>query len=147
MVKKHPYLGVVNRVSSRLESKITHSTREADLNTDQGYLIISFQTVTQILQCAVKNRVFLKFTVNFFETNINLIFLKINLSNLKLEEQLSLKSFLFLIIFEKLYLVNFGLSFGSSVQNLSDCWGQKNCRVYQWSKLLLWFCARFPTQI
>ena len=47
------------------------------------------------------------------------------LMNLKLEEHLLLVSFLFSLRFEKLYLVNFGLNFVCSVQNLGDCWENK----------------------
>ena len=45
-----------------------------------------------------------------------------SVKNLRLQEQLSVKWFLFLASFKKLYLVNFGLNFVGSLQNLSDVW-------------------------
>ena len=46
--------------------------------------------------------------------------------NVKLEDQLSLMSFLILVIFKKLYLVNLCPIFVGSFQNLSDSWEENN---------------------
>ena len=79
----------------------------------------------RILQWAYKNRAFLKFKVHFWCKILIWSFWKrFSLKNLKLEEHLLLVSFLFSLRFEKLYLVNFGLNFVGSVQNLGDCWEQ-----------------------
>ena len=59
--------------------------------------------------------------------NINLILLKMIFSyQLEIEKQFSQKSFLFSLISENFILVNFGLNFVSSLQNLSDVWEKNN---------------------
>ena len=71
------------------------------------------------------------------------------LKNIKLEEQLLVKSILVLFIFEDFYLVNSCLIFDGSFQVSSDSYERNNYkyRVDQWSKLLLWLNVQLFTKI
>ena len=60
------------------------------------------------------------------EEKSNLIFMKTSFPNMKLEEQLSVKALLILIIFEKLYLLNSCLIFDGSFQVSSDSYERNN---------------------
>ena len=116
-----------SRVRLRLEKKNAHSTKGEVLNTDQPKLVISSLTTSKILKWADKNRAFWKFGVNFRgQKLIRFLWKWFSLKNIKLKDQLSLTSFLFLIIFKKLYLVNLCPIFVDPLQNLRDSWGKNS---------------------
>ena len=79
------------------------------------------------MKWADKNRAFWKFRVNFGgQKLIRFLWKWFSLKNIKLEDQLSLTTFLILFIFIKLYLVNLCPIFVGSFQNLSESWEENN---------------------
>ena len=87
-------------------------------------MITFVPTNAKILKWIDKNRAFWKFRVKFGgQKLIRFLWKWFSLMNIKLEEQLSTRSFSISFNFDQLYFVNSCLIFVHSLQNLSDSEG------------------------